>query len=152
MSYGGGYGGGGGGGGGYGGSRGGGGGYSNGGDRGGYGGGGGGYDGYVSSIDLPDSATWSFSSTIPLSWRCAASAAHMMLGGGVHWHCLSSIRMLTNKHSGRGGGYGGGGGGYGGGGGGFGGGGDRMSNLGAGLQKQSWGKLIPGTHSRRCLR
>ncbi|CAN8096843.1 unnamed protein product [Discula destructiva] len=38
------------------------------------------------------------------------------------------------------GGYGGGGGGggYGGGGGGFGGGGDRMSNLGAGLQKQSW--------------
>lgn len=40
--------------------------------------------------------------------------------------------------SGSRGGYGGGG--YGGGGGGFGGGGDRMSNLGAGLQKQSWGK------------
>ncbi|EHA53039.1 ATP-dependent RNA helicase DBP2 [Pyricularia oryzae 70-15] len=40
---------------------------------------------------------------------------------------------------GGGGGYGGGGGGYGGGGGGgFGGGGDRMSNLGAGLQKQDW--------------
>lgn len=35
-----------------------------------------------------------------------------------------------------------GGGGYGGGGGGFGGGGgDRMSNLGAGLQKQDWGKF-----------
>lgn len=37
-----------------------------------------------------------------------------------------------------GGGYGGGGGGYGGGYGG--GGGDRMSHLGAGLQKQDWGK------------
>lgn len=42
--------------------------------------------------------------------------------------------------SGSRGGYGGGG--YGGGGGGFGGGGDRMSNLGAGLQKQSWGKSL----------
>ena len=50
----------------------------------------------------------------------------------------------SNGYSGGGGGgYGGGGGGYGGGGGrggGFGGGGgDRMSNLGDGLQKQSWG-------------
>ncbi|KAK3296304.1 P-loop containing nucleoside triphosphate hydrolase protein [Chaetomium fimeti] len=42
-------------------------------------------------------------------------------------------------YGGGGGGYGGGGGGYGGGGGGYGGGGgDRMSNLGAGLQKQNW--------------
>lgn len=40
-----------------------------------------------------------------------------------------------------GGGYGGGGGGGGYGGGGGGGGGDRMSNLGAGLQKQAWGRL-----------
>ncbi|KAH8848229.1 ATP-dependent RNA helicase dbp2, variant 2 [Pyricularia oryzae] len=49
----------------------------------------------------------------------------------------------SNGHGSHGGGYGGGGGGgYGGGGygggGGFGGGGDRMSNLGAGLQKQDW--------------
>ncbi|WPJ63797.1 hypothetical protein SMAC4_02116 [Sordaria macrospora] len=48
----------------------------------------------------------------------------------------------SNGYSGGGGGYGGGGGGYGGGGGGGygggGGGGDRMSALGAGLQKQDW--------------
>lgn len=50
--------------------------------------------------------------------------------------------MLTTCDSGSYGG--GGGGGYGGGDrGGFGGGGDRMSNLGAGLQKQSWGKFRP---------
>lgn len=54
--------------------------------------------------------------------------------------------MLTYSDSGSNGyGGGGGGGGYGGGGGGYGGdrggGGDRMSNLGAGLQKQSWGKF-----------
>lgn len=52
----------------------------------------------------------------------------------------------SNGYSGGGSGYGGGGGGYGGGGyggggGGYGGGGgDRMNNLGAGLQKQQWGK------------
>lgn len=48
-----------------------------------------------------------------------------------------------NCNRGSRGGYGGGGGGYGGGG--FGGGGDRMSNLGAGLQKQSWGESLPNT-------
>ncbi|MBE3042595.1 hypothetical protein IMZ48_08470 [Candidatus Bathyarchaeota archaeon] len=49
---------------------------------------------------------------------------------------------------GGGGGYGGGGGGYGGGGDNFGGGGgDRMSNLGAGLRNQTWGKQ----HSRAAL-
>jgi hypothetical protein len=45
---------------------------------------------------------------------------------------------------GGGGGYGGGGGSYGGSGGGFGGGGDRMSNLGAGLKTQDWGKSTYG--------
>lgn len=46
----------------------------------------------------------------------------------------------SNGYGGGSNGYGGGGGGYGGGGGGYGGGGggDRMSNLGAGLQKQDW--------------
>jgi hypothetical protein len=62
---------------------------------------------------------------------------------------LKSDHQFTNKvcsgsNGYGGGGYGGGGGGYGGGGGGGygggGGGGDRMSNLGAGLQKQNWGK------------
>lgn len=76
-------------------------------------------------------------------------------GGECDCRCLQASRhlapfnfhqdLITNSFQRRsnGGGYGGGGGGgYGGGGYGGGGGGDRMSALGAGLQKQEWGKLL----------
>lgn len=54
------------------------------------------------------------------------------------FHRSSDTKILTGYRSGsNGGSYGGGGGGYGGGYGG--GGGDRMSALGSGLQKQTWG-------------
>ncbi|KAJ4424116.1 ATP-dependent RNA helicase dbp2 [Gnomoniopsis sp. IMI 355080] len=68
-------------------------------------------------------------------------------GGGGGYGGSRGGGGYSNGGDRNGGGYGGGydggsrggyGGGYGGGGGGFGGGGDRMSNLGAGLQKQSW--------------
>ncbi|KAG7290213.1 ATP-dependent RNA helicase dbp2 [Staphylotrichum longicolle] len=62
-------------------------------------------------------------------------------GGGGGGYSNGYSQGGSNGYSGGGGGYGGGGGGYGGGGygGGYGGGGgDRMSNLGAGLQKQNW--------------
>ncbi|KAL8304594.1 hypothetical protein RB597_004278 [Gaeumannomyces tritici] len=60
-------------------------------------------------------------------------------GGGGYSNGGGYDRGNGNSYGGGSNGYGGGGGGYGGGGGGFGGGGgDRMSNLGAGLQKQEW--------------
>ncbi|KAK3400961.1 ATP-dependent RNA helicase dbp-2 [Sordaria brevicollis] len=86
-------------------------GYNGGGGGGGYGGRGGGGGGYSNGYDR---------------------------NGGGYSNNYSS-HGGSNGYSGGGGGYGGGGGGgYGGGGYGGGGGGDRMSALGAGLQKQSW--------------
>lgn len=69
-----------------------------------------------------------------------------------------TLTLLGSRSNGfsNGGGYGGGGGGYGGGGG-FGG-GDKMSALGAGLQKQEWGKFstVPAIdddqHANNCTR
>lgn len=130
SSYGGGGGGGGYGGGGYS-SRGGGGGYSGGYDR--NGGGGGGYSngysqGYVSTWSSVQRESLDFYIFPDRFSSCSVADIHLCDSG-------------SNGYSGGGGGYGGGGGGYGGGGygGGYGGGGgDRMSNLGAGLQKQNW--------------
>ena len=66
-------------------------------------------------------------------------------GGGYGGGGYGNGNSNGYQGGGGGGGYGGGqGGGYGGGQGG----GDRMSNLGAGLQKQSWGKLWPIPHFR----
>ena len=120
-------------GGGYGSRGGGGGGYSGGFDR--NGGGGGGYSngysgGYVRNFSFPNSPS--------------SKPSNGSLSDSLLWRPLANLHLRdsgSNGYSGGGGGYGGGGGGgYGGGGGGGfgGGGGDRMSNLGAGLQKQNW--------------
>ena len=81
-----------------------------------------------------------------ISHRCS-SPWHLDQGcDPVDKRILTRISSDSNGYT-NGGGYGGGGGGYGGGGYG-GGGGDRMSNLGAGLQKQNWGKTMNAVVSR----